>query len=94
MLFLPLIRSVPTAATGGGPTDLTGTVQSLPPTLGWIGDWRVAGVTVHTSKTTVLHFDEARIRVGDQVVGQGTGQADGSLNALDIAVVEDIYRTS
>lgn len=72
----------------GGETSFTGTIQSMP-SGGFVGDWRVAGVTVHVSSSTEIRQDKGSAAVGAQVEVKGTAQPDGSHNASRIEVLSD-----
>ena len=71
---------------GGGETSFQGTIQSLP-NGGFIGDWRVAGRTVHVSAATEIRQEKGPAVVGAQVEVRGTTQADGSTNATRVEVL-------
>jgi subtilisin family serine protease len=70
---------------GGGETSFEGAIESLPGG-GLIGDWRVAGRTVHVSAATEIRQDHGPAVVGAQVEVRGTRQPDGSTNATRIEV--------
>jgi len=72
--------------TGGSYTKFYGTVESLPNTPGWIGDWRVSGRTVHVTAATRIEQKKGPVAVGAYVEVEGTQQADGSVNATKIEV--------
>jgi uncharacterized protein (TIGR03437 family) len=68
--------------SGGGPkTKFFGNIEKLPSTAGRIGNWKVAGRTVHVSALTVLEQASAPLEVGVQVEVEGAQLADGSVNA-------------
>lgn len=67
-----------------GDTKWTGTIESLPATPGWIGDWVVSGRTVHVSNTTYIKTEKGQPAVGVSVEVEGYKQADGSNNATKI----------
>ncbi len=73
-------------AGGDGRDELKGTIESLPNTQGFIGDWRVAGRTVHVTSATVINAEHGTVAVGASVEIQGTQQADGSINATRVEV--------
>jgi len=77
-------RSNPTPSTDKY-IKVYGTIQSLPPS-GMIGDWKVNGLTVHVSATTVIEQEHGAPAVGVAVEVKGLVQADGSVNALKIEV--------
>jgi len=72
--------------TGGSYTKFYGTVESLPNTPGWIGDWVVSGRTVHVTAATRIEQKKGPVRVGAYVEVKGLQQADGSVNASKIEV--------
>jgi hypothetical protein len=71
---------------GGGETSFQGAIESLP-NSGFIGDWRVAGHTVHVSAATEIRQDNGPAVVGAQVEVKGTTQADGSTSATRVEVL-------
>jgi DNA-binding transcriptional regulator of glucitol operon len=73
-------------AGGDGRDELKGTVESLPNTQGFVGDWRVAGRTIHVSAATVIDTEHGAVAVGAFVEIHGTQQTDGSINATRIEV--------
>jgi hypothetical protein len=73
-------------AGGDGRDELKGTVESLPNTASFVGDWRVAGRTVHVSAATVINTEHGAVAVGSSVEVHGTQQADGSIDATRIEI--------
>jgi len=69
---------------GDGRDELKGTIESLPGTPGFIGDWRVGGRTVHVTAATVIDQEHAPVAVGASVEIKGTIRADGSIDATKI----------
>lgn len=69
-----------------GDTKWTGTIESLPATPGWIGDWVVNGKTIHVSNTTKIDQEHGAVAVGATAKAEGYLQADGSLNAKEIEI--------
>jgi acetyltransferase-like isoleucine patch superfamily enzyme len=69
--------------------DFTGIITSLPGTAGFVGDWTVAGRTVHVTSTTEIDRDGGDPAVGKAVEVEGVLQNDGSVNATDIEVKSD-----
>jgi hypothetical protein len=69
-----------------GRSELEGTIQSLPNTPGFIGDWKVGARTVHVTAATVIDQEHGMVAVGAQVDVKGTLQSDGSLTAAKIEV--------
>src|SRR6266851_6864649 len=66
--------------------EFTGTISSLPNTQGFIGDWIVAGRTVHVISATRIEQDGGSPAVGKTVQIEGVLQRDGSVNATEIEV--------
>src|SRR5262249_52299866 len=64
---------------------LHGTIQSLPAS-GLVGDWMVAGKTIHVTASTRLELEHGVPMVGDAVEVKGTLGADGSITATRIEV--------
>ncbi|HXU38773.1 MAG TPA: DUF5666 domain-containing protein [Blastocatellia bacterium] len=69
---------------GDGRDELKGTVESLPGTPGFIGDWRVSGRTVHVTAATIIDQEHAAVAVGVSVEIKGTIRPDGSIDAAKI----------
>ncbi len=70
------------------PVTLPGVIDSLPTTEGWIGDWTVAGVTVHVAATTTIDQTDGAVAVGASVLVRGMLQADRSINAESVEVMK------
>ena len=70
---------------GEGP-EFKGTIQSLPGTPGFIGDWRVGGRTIHVSASTRIETEDGPVAVGAFVEIKGVVRADGSMDAVKIEV--------
>jgi hypothetical protein len=87
--FLLVSPAKATFADGGhGGSDdsevkLTGAVESLPAS-GFVGDWRVAGRTVHVTSSTEINQEDGRITVGAIVKVEGAARADNSIDAREI----------
>ena len=73
-------------AGGDGRDELKGMIESLPNTQGFIGDWRVAGRTVHVSASTIIDREHGPVAVGALVEVKGTMRPDGSIDAAKIEV--------
>lgn len=69
---------------GDGRDELKGTIESLPSTSGFIGDWRVNGRTVHVTAATIIDQEHAPVAVGASVEVKGTARTDGSIDATRI----------
>jgi uncharacterized protein (TIGR03437 family) len=74
------------AGSGGTGYSFTGPVEVLPNTAGRLGDWRVAGVTVHVTASTLLKQENGAVAVGSRVEVEGTRRADLSVDASKIEV--------
>lgn len=75
--------------SGGGSDDQSeaeflGTIESLPSTAGFIGDWTVSGQIVHVTSATRIEQDHGAVAVGATVKVEGTKRADGSVDAEEI----------
>jgi len=68
------------------PFILRGTIETLPTAANFVGDWKVAGKTVHVTATTVIDHTRGAVAKGAYVVVKGALQADGSINATKIVV--------
>ena len=66
--------------------EFKGTIQSLPSTVGFIGDWVVGGKTIHVSASTKIEAEHGPVMVGAFVEIHGTPRADGSIDASKIEV--------
>jgi hypothetical protein len=64
----------------------TGVVESLPNTAGFVGDWRVAGRTVHVTSSTRIGQTDGRVAVGATVKVEGATRSDNSFDAAEIEV--------
>lgn len=80
------VKSSGSGGGGGSETSFKGTVQAMPPS-GFVGNWQVAGVTVHVFSSTEIRQDKGAAAVGAQVEVKGTAQPDGSYNASRIEVL-------
>jgi subtilisin family serine protease len=70
---------------GGSQQSFQGQIESLP-AGGLIGDWQIAGRTVHVSLSTEIRQDKGPAVVGAQVKVDGTLQPDGSVTASRVEV--------
>lgn len=73
-------------ASGEDETKFTGTIESLPNTAGFIGDWRVQGRTVRVTSTTIIEQEDGRVAVGALVKVEGRTRSDNSIDASEIEV--------
>jgi Domain of unknown function (DUF5666) len=71
---------------GDGRDELKGTIESLPNTTNFIGDWRVSGRTVRVSAATIIDRENGVVAVGSFVEVKGAMRADGSIDATKIEV--------
>src|SRR5262245_16234923 len=69
--------------------EFTGTIQNLPNTAGFIGDWTVSGQVVHVTSATVIDTEEGIIAVGKLVKVQGCRRSDGSIDASRIEIEDE-----
>ena len=78
----------PSPGEHGAPAfvELTGTVDALASSPGFVGDWTVAGTTVHVSDATRIDQEDAALDVGALVEVKGTKRPDGSIDARKIDV--------
>ncbi len=65
--------------------NMSGKIQALP--AGLIGDWKVAGRTVHVSAQTAIDQTDGLAQKGARVRVEGFRQADGSISATSIDVL-------
>ena len=70
--------------------EFSGVIEVLPDTMGRIGDWTVSGTIVHVSAATMIEQNGASVAVGDKVEVEGSKRADGSVDAFEIEVKDDI----
>jgi len=61
-----------------------GSIQSMPGTPDMSGDWMVAGVTVHVTRSTRLAGNPAAFVIGGRVKVGGSQRSDGSVDAARI----------
>jgi hypothetical protein len=73
-----------------GQPEFKGTIQSLPATVGFIGDWRVGGRTIHVSLATRIEAEDGPVAVGAFVEIMGAVRADGSMDATKIEVKSNV----
>src|SRR5207302_3132608 len=66
--------------------ELHGTIEQLPNTPGFIGDWVVSGRTVHVTNTTMIRPNIAAISVGTFVEVEGSLRTDNTIDASSIEV--------
>jgi len=66
--------------------EFKGTIQQLPATAGFVGDWLVAGKTIHVTASTRIETEDGPVVVGALVEVKGTIRADGSIDAVRIEV--------
>ncbi len=73
-----------------GQPEFKGTIQSLPATGGFIGDWGVGGRTIHVSSATRIEAEDGPVAVGAFVEIKGAVRADGSMDATKIEVKSNV----
>lgn len=61
-----------------------GVVQELPGTNGWVGNWKVNGLTVQVTAQTQVRQTNGAPAVGKPVEVKGILQNDGTVNAVQI----------
>jgi uncharacterized protein (TIGR03437 family) len=69
-----------------GYIEFIGDVKALPATANFVGDWTVAGFTVHVGKRTKINREQATIGVGATVEVSGAELPHGSVDATFIEV--------
>ncbi len=69
------------------PVMLRGTIETLPSTSNFIGDWKVSGRTIKVSAETKIDGDKSKLVVGAQVEVRGTTDQTGAVIATSIAVI-------
>jgi hypothetical protein len=67
-----------------------GTIEILPPSSDFVGDWRVGGRIVHVSPATRIEQEHGPVAVGAFVEVEGTAREDGSLDAREIEVESNV----
>lgn len=82
--------SVQGTDSSSGFSDFFGTISTLPSTQGFVGDWIVAGKTVHVSAATVVNQEHGAVAVGAYVEVQGNLRSDGSVDAVRVEVSRGI----
>lgn len=84
------------AAPGGGvppeiadapQSEVRGAVEALSAKPGFLGDWKVSGVTIHVSATTRIRTEDRTLAVGAFVEVKGTRLADASIDAARIELL-------
>jgi hypothetical protein len=86
-LIFNLIPASAALASHENEVKFTGAVESMPSGT-FVGDWRIAGRTVHVTAATVINQEDGRITVGATVKVEGSGRADSSVNASEIELRE------
>src|SRR6266446_4547148 len=92
LLLVAALCAIPVVHAEDGEDDFefTGIVSSLPNTQGFIGDWIVAGRTLHVTSATRIEQENGSPAVGKIVEVEGVLQMDGSVNATEIEVKDDV----
>ncbi|MBI5032164.1 MAG: hypothetical protein HZB51_16660 [Chloroflexi bacterium] len=71
-------------------TFFFGTIQSLPNTTDFIGDWKINNVIVHVTPNTVVDQQRGSVAIGALVAAQGWCQPDGSIDGTFITVIAGV----
>jgi hypothetical protein len=74
------------SGNAGGGGNFKGTIESLPAAL--IGDWTISGRTVHVTASTRIKQEHGAVATGVRVKVKGARQADGSILAARIQVMD------
>jgi len=82
LAFIPAQTAM--AAARDDSYEFTGTVESFP--AGFIGDWKVSGVTIHVTTSTRIDQEHGSVTIGATVEVKGDLNADGSVTARKIEV--------
>ncbi len=69
----------------GAEIEVSGIIEGLP-ALGLIGDWRVAGKTIHVTLSTRIALEHGAPSLGSHVEVKGSRGDDGSITATEIKV--------
>lgn len=70
----------------GLPVRFSGAIETLPSAPNRVGDWKVAGKTIHVTLTTRLNAGNGSFAIGAEVEGEGVQMNDGSISALVITL--------
>jgi hypothetical protein len=81
-----VVSGVPVVALADDEYEFRGTVESLPATSGWTGEWKVGGRVVRVDAATEVEQKEGPVAVGAYVEVEGALQADGTVTATEIEV--------
>jgi hypothetical protein len=84
-LILSLIPAWASFASEGDELKFTGSVESMP-SSGRVGDYKIAGRTVHVTNSTLIEEEDGRLVLGAIVKVEGRPLADGSVDAKEIEV--------
>lgn len=68
-------------------TEIRGAVGVLASGSGFIGDWTVAGTTVHVTAATTIRTEGKTLTIGSLVEVKGTKRADGTVDASRIELL-------
>jgi hypothetical protein len=89
MLASLLALMVPSAPCADEDDEFYGTVETLPSTSGWVGDWTVSGRTVRVNAKTRIDTEDGPLAPGVRVEIQGTELQDGTFQAAEVEVERD-----
>jgi DNA-binding transcriptional regulator of glucitol operon len=78
------------AAENDAEVKFQGTVETIPGTPGFTGDWRVGGRTIHVSSSTRIQTEDGPVAVGAFVEIEGMPRTDGSMDASKIEVKSNV----
>ena len=87
VLAAAVIGVLPAAAGPNPSVTFVGPIESLPADPALIGDWTVAGRTVHVTAATALDQSKGAATVGAHVQVKGVARADRSVDAAEIKVL-------
>jgi hypothetical protein len=90
LALLALAVALPAAAGPNPNVTFVGPIESLPAGPGLIGDWTVAGRTVHVAASTAIDQSKGAPAVGVLVQVKGAPLADRSVDAREIKVLQPL----
>ncbi len=85
-LMVAVIPAGSAFASGPKEYHFYGTIQRLPNTPGWVGNWKVGGRTVHITSATQIDQTDGAVAKGAKVLVEGYRLKDGSIKATSIDV--------
>lgn len=93
ILTVVMVGVVPAVSSARHKIEFEGAVESLPATSGWIGEWKVAGMTVVVDATTKIDQEDGPVAVGAYVEVEGVPQRGGAVKATEVEVEMPAART-